>query len=171
MRKYFAIITLTSLITLSFCERPTGRQLDSQTAVWGSFSTMVDDPGAMVETNIGLDYSIVKNLELSFDLYKMLGEKAMDAHNQIKMTLWAGSFGFGIGCTPGSANDSDFYALRYLKGDKWISFKTFNDGDFDMWTVGKVWNKDNGLTMGISYHFTTDDFDKGSLQFTWGRAL
>ena len=60
MRKYFAIITLTSLITLSFCERPTGRQLDSQTAVWGSFSTMVDDPGAMVETNIGLDYSIVK---------------------------------------------------------------------------------------------------------------
>ena len=171
MKKYFVITTVITLISFSFCERPSGHQLEGSTSIWASFFTNVDDPGSTVITNIGLDYSIAEKVEFSYDLYKRIGQKAKDAESEIKMTLWCGSFGFGIGTSPGSTETDDFYTLRYLKGDKWISFKTYNEFDLDMWTIGKIWTKESGCTMGVSYHFTSDDFDKGNLRFTWGKAL
>ena len=171
MKKYFVIFTLTSLISFSFCERPSGHQLDGKTSIWGAFATNVDEVGETVNTNLGLDYSIAPNIEFSFDLTNTAGNKLKDANQQIKMTYWAGSFGFGIGTSPGNTDTSDFYTVRYIKDDKWISFKTMNDGDQDMWSIGQIWTTSKGCTMGMSYHFDPDDFDKGDIKFTWGTAL
>ena len=37
-----------------------------------------------------------------------ISNKLKDANQQIKMTYWAGSFGFGIGTSPGNTDTSDF---------------------------------------------------------------
>ena len=171
MKKYFILAVSLCLISFSFCERPTGHQLGGKTALWGSMHSNVDDFGATVFTNIGLDYSVTPNVEFSFDLYNTVGDKLMEASEAIKLTYWAGSFGFGIGTSPGYTEILDFYTVRYIKDDKWISFKTFHELDIDVWQIGQIWTTSKGCTMGISYHFNTDDFDKGDLKISIGTVL
>ena len=175
MRKYFAIITISILTTSAFgffIDRPSGHQLDNSTAVWGSFLTPADDIGGTLLTNIGFDYSVSDNFELSFDLLKDAGEKIKEANKEMKLTLWASeSFGFGIGCWLNNSEDTAFYSVKYIKDDSWISFKSYNDISLDTWAIGKLWTKDNGCSLGLSYHFDTDDFDKGMLQLTMGKSL
>ena len=175
MRKYFAIMTISTLITSAFgfiIDRPSGHQLGGETVLWGSFLTNVDGIGDDLLTNIGFDYSISDNVELSFDLLKNAGNKIRESNKEIKLTLWAGeSLGFSLGCWPGLAENSNFYNIKYVNDGTWVSFKTYDEFDSDTWAVGKVWTKDSGCTMGISYHFDSDDFDKGWLQLSLGKVL
>ena len=175
MRKYFAIITISILTTSAFgfyIDRPSGHQLDGSTALWGSFLTEADDIGSTLHTNIGFDYSISNNFELSFDLLKDAGEKIREAHKEMKLTIWAGeAFAFSTGCHLGNTEDSNFFGIKYAKSDMWLSFKSYDDVDLDVWAIGTLWKKENGCSVGISYHFDTDDFDKGILQLTMGKSL
>ena len=176
MKKYFAVITISTLITSAFGfmeDRPSGHQLGGETVLWGSFLTNVDGIGDDLLTNIGFDYSISDNVELSFDLLKDAGEKIKEADKEIKLTIWAGeSLGLSVGCEPGrNSDDSNFYNIKYVNDGTWVSFKTYDESDSDTWAVGKVWTKNSGCTMGISYHFDSDDFDKGWLQLSLGKVL
>ena len=176
MKKYFAIITLSILINSAFgtiIDRPSSHQLDGATTLWGSFLTNADGIGDQLLTDIGFDYSISNSVELSFDLLKRAGDKFKEARKEIKLTIWAGeSLGLSVGCEPGpNSDDSNFYNVKYVNEGTWLSFKSYDAVDSDTWAIGKLWTKDSGCTMGISYHFDSDDFDKGMLQLSLGKIL
>ena len=176
MKKIFLISTL--FFTFSFCltERPTGHQLEeSGSALWVSFVNNVDALGANTYGNIGLDFALSESIEMSFDIARQLGSEFLENSQTLHFRWWIGSdLSISLGKEFGSNHsDSDFLGVRFIRGNSWMGFTRDSENDDNsIWSLGKLWNrKGKMMNVGVSYHFSSDDIDKGDLRLAFGKAI
>ena len=71
-----------------------------------------------------------------------------------------------------SSTDSNFLGVKFLRGDSWLAFtKDSENEDNSTFSLGKLWSRKGKLNMGVSYHFSSDDIDKGNLQLIFGKTI
>ena len=175
MKKIFLISSL--LFTFSFCltERPTGHQLEeSGTALWVSFLNNVDALGANTYGNIGLDLALSKNIEISFDIERQLGTEFLENTQNLHFRWWIGSdLSISLGKEFGNNHsDSNFLGVRFLRENSWMGFtRDSKNDDNSIWSLGKVWNRKGKMNIGLSYHFSSENIDKGNLQLIFGKTM
>ena len=174
MKKIF--LTTIILFTFSFCltERPTAHQLDSETAFWFSATNNVDALGADIYSNLGLDFSLSKNFEISFDLERRLGTEFSENSRTLNFRWWIGSdLSISWGQDFGSnSTKSTFLGVKFLRGDSWLAFtRDSKNENNSTWSLGKLWERAGKINVGISYHFSSDDIDKGNLQLSFGKTI
>ena len=174
MKKIF--LTTIIFFSFSFCltERPTAHQLDSRTAFWISSMNSIDALGANIYTNLGLDFSLSEKFEISFDLGRTLGTEFSESSQTLNFRWWIGtdlsiSWGQDFG---NNSTNSNFLGVKFLRGDSWLAFTRDSENqDNSTWSLGKAWKRKGKMNIGISYHFSSADIDKGDLQLTFGKAI
>ena len=175
MKKIFLISSL--FFTFSFCltERSTGHQLEeSGTALWVSFVNNVDALGANTYANIGLDFALSESIEMSFDIARQLGSEFSDNSQTLHFRYWIGSnLSISLGKEFGNNHsNSDFLGVRFIRGDSWMGFTRDSENDDNsIWSLGKIWNRKGKMNIGLSYHFSSENIDKGNLQLSFGKAI
>ena len=175
MKKISLTIIILFSFSFSFTERPTGYQLDdSGTALWVSFINNVDALGANIYGNVGLDFAISKKLEMCFDLGRKFGSEFLESSQSIQFRWWIGSnLSISLAKDFGE-NDSDanFMGVKFLKGQSWLSMGRDSGNDENsIWSIGRLWERKGKLTVGVSYHFSSDNIDKGNLQLAFGKTI
>ena len=175
MKKIFLMTVILFNFSFCFTERPTGYQLDdSGSAFWFSFINNVDALGGTTYNNLGLDFSISKKIEMSLDLGKELGTKLIGSSQTLQFRWWIGSdlsisWGKDFG---NSSTDSNFLGVKFLRGDSWLAFtKDSENEDNSTFSLGKLWSRKGKLNVGVSYHFSSDDIDKGNFQLMFGKTI
>ena len=175
MKKIFLIIIMLSSFCFSFTERATGHQLETKaTTFWFSGTNNVDNLGYAIYGNIGLDFSLSENIEMCFDLGRTLGDDFLDSSQSLQLRWWlSSSLSISFAQDFGSDHsDSNFLGVKFLKGTSWLSITRDSGNDENaIWSIGKLWERGEKLTIGLSYHFSSDDIDKGNLQMAFGKAM
>lgn len=175
MKKIFLISIFLFSFSFCFTERATGYQLKkSGTAFWFSGINNVDNLGHAIYANIGLDFALSEKIEMSFDLGRTLGDDFLDSSQSLQLRWWLGSNlsisyakDFGM-----DHSDSNFLGVKFLTGKSWLSVtRDSENNDNTAWSFGRLWERKGKLTIGASYHFSSDDIDKGNLQLTFGKAI
>ena len=124
--------------------------------------------------NVGLDFSISKKLELSFDLGRKLGTEFLESSQTMQFRWWIGpelslNFAKDFGS---NSNHSDFLGVKFLRGNSWLAFtRDSGNDDNSTWSLGKLWNRKGKMNVSLSYHFSSENIAKGNLQFTLGKAI
>ena len=176
MKKIFLVIVL--LLSFSFCltERPTGYQLEDSgnAALWIAFINNVDALGANTYSNLGLDFIVSENFEMSFDLGRKLGTEFLESSQTLQFRWWISSnLSLSVGKDFGNNHsDSNFLGAKFLKGNSWLAFtRDSGNDDNSTWSLGKLWNRKGKMNVSISYHFSAENIDKGNLQLALGKTI
>ena len=175
MKKMF--LSIVMLVSLSFCfmERPTGQQMgDARSAVFFSASTNADELGKEVMGSLGFDFSVSDNVELSLNMYRTLGDDLNETTQSFQIGWWLSSaISISYATEFGhDADDANLVGAKFLRGNSWLSYTADpDDTDNAACAIGKVWNREGKLSLSVSYHFSTDNFDKGNLQLGFGTAI
>ena len=175
MKKIFLIAILLFSFSFSFTDRATGHQLEKPgTAFWLSGINNVDQLGNAIYSNIGLDFALSEKIEMSFDLGRTLGDEFLESSQTIQFRWWIGSnLSISLAKDFGE-NDSDanFMGVKFLKGQSWLSMSRDSGNDENsIWSIGRLWERKGKLTVGVSYHFSSENIDKGNLQLAFGKTI
>ena len=173
MKKIFLTTILAFSFSFCFTERPTGYQLGSEkSAMWISFVNNVDALGSGIYTNLGLDFSITKRIEMSFNIGRELGDDFLESSKSAQFRWWMGESLSLSWARELDSDQSDFLGLKFIRGDSWLSFSSdSNDKDNSIWALGKLWKRKGKMSVAASYHFSSDNIDKGNFQLTFGRII
>ena len=175
MKKIFLISIFLFSFCFCFTDRATGHQLKNPgTAFWFSGINNVDNLGYGIYANIGLDFALSEKMEMSFDLGRTLGDDFLDSSQSLQLRWWLGSnlsisYAKDFGA---EHSDSNFLGLKFLTGNSWLSVtRDSGNSDNTTWSIGRLWERKGKLTIGTSYHFSSDNIDKGNLQLTFGKVI
>ena len=111
---------------------------------------------------------------MCFDLGRKFGSEFLESSQSIQFRWWISSnlslnFAKDFG---GNSSNSDFLGVKFLSENSWVAFtKDSENEDNSTWSLGRVWNRKGKMNIAISYHFSSDNIDKGNLQFALGKAI
>ena len=113
-------------------------------------------------------------MELSFDLGRELGTEFLENSQTLQFRWWIGSelalnFAKDFG---GNSNNSDFLGIKFLRGNSWLAFtRDSENADNSIWSLGRLWERKGQMNVALSYHFSSENIDKGNLQLTFGKTI
>ena len=173
-RTFLSIIMLTSL-SFCFMERPTGHQMGgARSSLFFSASTNADAIGEYLIGLLAFDFSLSDNVELSLNMYRMVGDQFNETTQSFQIGWWLSSaISISYATELGhNSSDANLVGAKFVKGNSWMSYTADPDHTDDAsYAIGKVWNREGKMTLSLSYHFSSDDFDKGNLQLGFGTAI
>ena len=111
---------------------------------------------------------------MSFDLGRTLGDEFLESSQTIQFRWWIGSnLSISLAKDFGEKkSDANFMGVKFLKGQSWLSMcRDSGNDENSIWSIGRLWERKGKLAVGVSYHFSSDNIDKGNLQLAFGKAI
>ncbi len=160
---------LINFFLLSFVFSHTGMlssKEESSMGVFSSYSANIEDTNADALWEINFEYMTGIGVEVSLNTGN--GWKGLEIGYHYKAEKWNASMQWSRKLNDSENLDSDnLWLLGYSESAIFGGFggSSINDGDweFDQMVVGKLWSMENGISVGISYTFNTEEYDMGYL--------